>query len=321
MTDFFISYTHADADWAQWIGYVLEEEGFSVVIQAWDFRPGSNFVLEMQKAAASAKRTVMVLSPDYLQSQFAAPEWAAAFGQDSQGQEMRLVPVMVRKCDPPGLFKSIVQIRMVGLDETAARMALVDGINQKRAKPSTRPRFPGAAPAHVPHKDFPGPNARNVEPVVASQVESLIPSLKSDPTDADKRRFVKAGFETIKNLFEANLDTVSRQEARIDTDFQLTTATDFRAELFLDGKSTCIGRVWMGGFHSDNGICYSEGRSMSNNSYNEMLSLAQSGALQFQALMAMGMYASEKKFDMKHLSADQAAEYLWQRFVSPLNSR
>ncbi len=321
MTDFFISYTHADVDWAQWIGYVLEEEGFSVVIQAWDFRPGSNFVVEMQKAATSAKRTVMVLSPDYFQSQFASPEWAAAFGQDPQGQEAKLVPVMVRKCDTPGLFKAIVQMRIVGLDEGAARQVLVDGINQKRSKPPERPRFPGATAAQVPHKDFPGPSARDVEPVVASRVDSLIPTLKSAPTDADKRRFVKAGFATIKNLFEANLDAVSRQEARIDTDFQLTTATDFRAELFLDGKSTCVGRVWMGGFHSDNGICYSEGRSMSSNSYNEMLSLAQSGELQFQALMAMGMYASEKKFDMKQLSADQAAEYLWQRFVSPLSSR
>jgi hypothetical protein len=321
MTDFFISYTHADADWAQWIGYVLEEEGFSVVIQAWDFRPGSNFVLEMQKAAASATRTVMVLSPDYLQSQFASPEWAAAFGQDPQGQEMKLVPVMVHKCDPPGLFKAIVQIRIVGLDEGAARKALVDGINQKRAKPSTRPRFPGAAAAQVPHKDFPGPSAQDVEPIVASRIDSLIPLLKSAPTDADKRRFVKAGFATIKNLFEANLDAVSRKEARIDTDFQLTTATDFRAELFLDGKSTCIGRVWMGGFHSDNGIGYSEGRSMSSNSYNEMLSLSQGGELQFEAVMAMGMFNSEKKFDMKHLSAEQAAEYLWQRFASPLGYR
>ena len=61
--------------WAEWIGYVLEEEGFSVIIQAWDFRPGSNFVLEMQKAATEADRTIMVLSPDYLKSQFASPEW------------------------------------------------------------------------------------------------------------------------------------------------------------------------------------------------------------------------------------------------------
>jgi TIR domain len=74
MTDFFISYNSVDKDWSEWIAYVLEEQGFSVVIQAWDFRPGANFVLEMQRAASEAHRTVMVLSPDYLQSQFASAE-------------------------------------------------------------------------------------------------------------------------------------------------------------------------------------------------------------------------------------------------------
>ena len=37
MADFFISYTHNDADWAEWIGYALEEAGFTVILQAWDF--------------------------------------------------------------------------------------------------------------------------------------------------------------------------------------------------------------------------------------------------------------------------------------------
>lgn len=321
MTDFFISYTHADVEWAEWIGYVLEEEGFTVAIQAWDFRPGSNFVMEMQKAAATAARTVMVLSPDYLQSQFASPEWAAAFGQDPQGQAMKLVPVMVRTCNPQGLLTSIVQIRIVGLDESAARRMLVDGINQKRAKPSARPRFPGAAVAQVPHKDFPGPGAEVAEPVAARLVASLIPLLKRAPTDIDKRRFLKLGFNTIKSLFKANLEAVSQHEPRIETDFQLTTTTEFRAELFLDGKSTCIGRVWVGGMHSENSICYAEGRNMSHNSFNEELSLSHGDELQFHALMAMGMFRHEKGFDMERLSPDQAAEYLWQRFVAPLERR
>jgi hypothetical protein len=50
MADFFVSYTSADKAWAEWIGYVLEEEGFAVDIQVWDFRPGNNFVLEMLKS-------------------------------------------------------------------------------------------------------------------------------------------------------------------------------------------------------------------------------------------------------------------------------
>ena len=50
MPDFFISYNKADREWAEWIAWQLEKDGFSTVLQAWDFRPGCNFVLEMQKA-------------------------------------------------------------------------------------------------------------------------------------------------------------------------------------------------------------------------------------------------------------------------------
>ena len=83
MHDFFISYTGVDRGWAEWIAWTLEEAGFSVVLQAWDFlAPGSNFVLEMQRAAVGASRTIAVLSPDYLTSHFAAPEWAAALAGD-----------------------------------------------------------------------------------------------------------------------------------------------------------------------------------------------------------------------------------------------
>ena len=52
--DFFISYNKADKAWAEWIAWQLKEAGYTVIIQAWDFRPGSNFILEMQKAAAGS---------------------------------------------------------------------------------------------------------------------------------------------------------------------------------------------------------------------------------------------------------------------------
>lgn len=158
MTDFFISYTQADQVWAEWVAYVLEEEGFDTVIQAWDFRPGSNFVLEMQQASAAADRTLIVLSPDYLDSRMAAPEWAGAFSQDPQGLERRILPVMVRKCEPKGLLPSIVQIRIMDLSEEKAREELVAGARKGRAKPPHRPWFPGTmSPSkELEHKEFPG---------------------------------------------------------------------------------------------------------------------------------------------------------------------
>ncbi len=74
-TDFLISYNSADATWAEWIAWVLEENGYTVTIQAWDFRPGGNFILDMQRAAQNCDgpsgpvfdhRTIAVLSENYL---------------------------------------------------------------------------------------------------------------------------------------------------------------------------------------------------------------------------------------------------------------
>ena len=83
--DFFISYNSADKEWAEWIAWTLEQAGYSTIIQAWDFRPGSNFVLEMQQAANKAERLIAVLSPDYLAAPFPQSEWASAFATDPEG--------------------------------------------------------------------------------------------------------------------------------------------------------------------------------------------------------------------------------------------
>ncbi|MCD4845339.1 MAG: toll/interleukin-1 receptor domain-containing protein [Methanosarcinales archaeon] len=82
MIDFFISYNNADKTWAEWIAWELENKKYTTILQAWDFRPGSNFVLKMQQAATETNRTIAVLSQDYLNAEYTQPEWAAAFNQD-----------------------------------------------------------------------------------------------------------------------------------------------------------------------------------------------------------------------------------------------
>src|SRR5437588_10253547 len=144
--DFFISYNRADRAWAVWIAWQLEAAGYSTVLQAWDFVPGSNFVLEMDKAAQQAKRTIAVLSPNYLSASFPQPEWGSAFAGDPTGAERKLVPVRVVECDPRGLLGQVVYLDLVGLDEEQARAHLLAGVGE-RLKPSEAPAFPG--PVHA----------------------------------------------------------------------------------------------------------------------------------------------------------------------------
>jgi len=192
MKDFFISYNKADRVWAEWIAWHLEENVYSVVIQAWDFRPGGNFVLDMQRATEEGLRAIAVLSPDYLASKFTAPEWAAFFAQDPTGEKGLLLPVRVRECQPKGMLAQIVYVDLVGKDEPGAREALLAGVKQGRGKPAAppspfasapsqvepqasteQPRFPNALPAiwNVPHQR--NPNFTGREGVLAELSRAL----------------------------------------------------------------------------------------------------------------------------------------------------
>jgi hypothetical protein len=147
---FFISYNQADRQWAEWIAWHLEEAGYTTVLQAWDFRPGSNFVVEMQAAISKAERTIAVLSPDFLRSAFTQPEWSAAFGSDPTGEHRRLVPVRVSDCKADGLLSQIVFIDLVGLVQEQAATVLLEGVKAVRIKPAVEPGFPGIRDRTVP---------------------------------------------------------------------------------------------------------------------------------------------------------------------------
>src|SRR4051812_28801222 len=139
--DFFVSFNKADRDWATWIAWVLEEAGYSVFFQDWDFT--GNFVLEMDRAHAQSRRTVAILSPDYLTSRFTAPEWAARFAQDATSGHDLLIPVRVRPCELEGLLAQVVYVDLVGCGEETGRLKLLQRVEGIRLKPDEPPLFPG----------------------------------------------------------------------------------------------------------------------------------------------------------------------------------
>jgi len=180
--DFFISYNSADKEWAEWIAWTLEEAKYSVVFQGWDFRPGSNFVLEMQKATLDCRQTLVVLSDNYLNSGFTQPEWAAAFVNDPRSNSPTLLPIRIKECQPGGLLKAIIYVDLVGLSEPDAKIALLNSL-KARGKPSQATRFPGggsAAPADIERvaadaKAFPGvPSAELPEESDPPQLGTIV---------------------------------------------------------------------------------------------------------------------------------------------------
>jgi TIR domain len=144
--DFFISYHSADQPYAEWIAWELEDAGYTTFVQAWDIRPGQNFVHQMQQGASSCPRTIAVLTPAYFESGFTRAEWYNAFAKDPTGEAGLLLPVRVAECDVEGLLGQIIYIDLVGLEKTQARERLLAGIEGTRAKPAQPPEFPRLFP-------------------------------------------------------------------------------------------------------------------------------------------------------------------------------
>jgi tetratricopeptide (TPR) repeat protein len=162
--DFFISYTGVNRSWAEWIAVQLEAAGYSTLLQAWDFRPGGDFLHEMQQATTSAGRTIAVLSPAYFGSKFGEAEWRAAFVKDPTGEAGLLVPVRVQPCAPPGLLASRVYIDLVDTDQATAKRLLLAGVGESGARPTSVP-FPGTmagAPEGVMRFPGQGPEVSNL---------------------------------------------------------------------------------------------------------------------------------------------------------------
>jgi len=147
-TVLFVSYTPADEGWASWIAWELESVGYRVVLQAWDFVPGTNFVDFMDRGVAGAGAVIAVLSRSYLSSRFGRWEWQTAILADPGDPAAKLITVRVEDCPIEGLLSTITYVDLVGVpDPATARDLLLTRVSHTlagRAKPGARPGFPNS---------------------------------------------------------------------------------------------------------------------------------------------------------------------------------
>ena len=270
----------------------------------------------MNRALNDTARTLAIVSTDYIEnSNYAQPEWAAAFAKDPQGFKRQFIPVRVRECQVEGLLGQIIHIDLVGKSEAAARRELLDGTSGRRAKPVQSPKFPGADPSGSKPQSplFPG-GSGSATPAGRNPPERYVPAIRRPPSDLERRRFVQSAFEAIRQHFERALNVMNGQNG-VDVDLIGTSVTQFTAELFVNGESRRRCKVWV----QNAGIAFHEGVFVwdGDNSYNEMLSLVPN-ELALSALMKAGWGNEEKGLDLDHLTKEAAAEYLWRRFASRL---
>ncbi len=150
-TDFFISHAGRDTGWAEWLAWQLEQAGYRVELDVWDWAPGEDFVARMAAALERADRLLAVCTEAYFASAFGGAELRAAFARQAAGQ---IVPVVVEPVSLPALYAPLIRLDLTGLDEVAAVARLRARLAGDR--PTVAPPFPGAGPAPTEKPRFAG---------------------------------------------------------------------------------------------------------------------------------------------------------------------
>jgi hypothetical protein len=152
-TDFFISHAGRDTGWAEWLGWQLQEAGWTVELDVWDWAPGQDFVARMSAALERADRLLAVCTEAYFASAFGGAELRAAFAQHAAA-EGRIVPVLVEPVTLPALYATLIPLDLTGLDETTAAARLRTRLAGGR--PTSAPPFPRAGSASADKPGFAG---------------------------------------------------------------------------------------------------------------------------------------------------------------------
>jgi tetratricopeptide (TPR) repeat protein len=151
--DIYLSYVPQDRMWADWIDALLTERGIRVLRPQAGASAGGRTRDDARDGAATAGRTVAILSAGYLASPDAGGVWEAITAADPVGASRRLIPVRVADVTVGPPFSDRTIVDLTRRDETQATDELLRALGypakltvQPRATQVRPPRYPRTTP-------------------------------------------------------------------------------------------------------------------------------------------------------------------------------
>jgi tetratricopeptide (TPR) repeat protein len=149
--DVFFSYSSRDKDWVH--GELLErieQAGLRAFIDFRDFTPGAPSIKECERGVLKCRKTLLVLTPEYLKSEWC--EFEAVLGQTRSpaNRDLRMIPLLRKQCKKPARLGALTHIDFTeSADQELAWRQLFDAL---RGSPQrTAPRHQKRDQWHLPH--------------------------------------------------------------------------------------------------------------------------------------------------------------------------
>ncbi|WP_116296208.1 toll/interleukin-1 receptor domain-containing protein [Cupriavidus taiwanensis] len=100
----FLSHNHADKPFVRRLAADLESQGIRYWLDEAEIKIGESLIEKIRDGIDRMDYVVVVLSPDSVASSWVQREVDVAMNQEILGRRVKVLPVMFRRCDPPGFL-------------------------------------------------------------------------------------------------------------------------------------------------------------------------------------------------------------------------
>jgi hypothetical protein len=309
LANIFFSYSHKDEELRDRLETHLSMLKRQGLIEAWHDRrilAGDEFDRGISANLEAADVILLLVSPDFLASQYCLDvEMARAIERHDAG-EARVIPVILRHCDwHPAPFGKLLAAPKDGKPIKAWQdidEAFLDVAKQVRAAlPAEHVFVKASSPPQQIQVSLPGQRSSNLR-------------LKKKFTEADRDAFLHETFEYMAAYFENSLGELEARNQSIKTKYRRLDANRFTGVIYENGKAVARCKIVLGGMFG-RGISFSCNDQASDGSSNENLSVeATDQGLYMEPLG----FAAMARRENSHLSAEGAAEHYWSLLIEPL---
>lgn len=319
------SYSHADEELRNELEKHLSPLKRMGRIDTWHDRrivPGEEFEDQIDHYFSTADIILLLISSDFINSDYCYQiEMTNALQRHQRGEAV-VIPVILRPCAwcqlPFGKLlaatvdgKPIVQFP--SFDEGFVQV--VDAVS--RALDKLMAKAPQAVQAQQPGRTKAVDATVNIGRSTPRSSNLAIPKRF---TDLDRDRACRDGFDYLARFFENSLEELKKRNEGLEADFHRRDADAFACSIYRHGSKVCHCGIWRNARGMSGDICYSQS-GISQNSYNESMSIAENGQLiGFRPLMGGHMLGTQRD---QLLTDEGMAEHFWEMFLRPFkqNSR
>ena len=312
----FISYSHKDEALRNQLEVQLAMLKRQGLVEIWhDCRlvSGDRLDWTISKELDHADIILLLVSPDFLASDYCYKIEKGRALERHQTGEARLVSVILRPCDwrHTDLAKFVVTPRdgkpitqWPDRDE-----AFLDVVQSIRAALEDIGRTPAAKGTH----EWIEPPA---EPATKLPRSSNL-RIRQEFSQADKDTFLLEAFDYMSKFFEGSLKELQLRNDGIETRHRNVDGTTFTATMYRGGAKAASCTIRLGGMLGT-GISYSDGDNPRASGFNENVTVECDDQALF--LSPLGFPHTQTVNGDSKLTFEGAAEYYWELMLKPLQA-